>query len=196
MYTSAKGFDEQQGVVCGNFVLYGVDANDYYGGWSRRQRQGEQERLFEKCQAMVYMVDVADRDRFAEASQELDYLLQRLKWYKPMPLLILGNKIDHPSAISLHELQRVLRCWDSCFYAASDAAVCVYFILCRSIPKDVARLIANFVFHHAGDFSGHPALEAANRRKFPVTRVQLCSIVHRFGYGEGFRWLREQIQNV
>ncbi|XP_077468856.1 small COPII coat GTPase SAR1A [Stigmatopora argus] len=48
---------------------------------------------------IVYMVDCADRERLAEAKVELDALLTD-DTISNVPVLILGNKIDRPEAIS------------------------------------------------------------------------------------------------
>lgn len=55
--------------------------------------------------AIIYLVDAADSARLPEAQMELAGLLDELK---NVPVLILGNKIDIPQAVSEEELKRAL----------------------------------------------------------------------------------------
>jgi len=56
---------------------------------------------------IVYLVDSADYERFAEAKQELDALLS-IEQLNNIPFLILGNKIDAPGAVSEETLRQQL----------------------------------------------------------------------------------------
>ena len=57
--------------------------------------------------AVVYLVDAYDKERFAESKKELDALLSD-DALANVPFLILGNKIDIPYAASEDELSYCL----------------------------------------------------------------------------------------
>lgn len=54
--------------------------------------------------AVVYLVDANDKERFAESKKELDALLSD-ESLTTVPFLVLGNKIDIPYAASEEELR-------------------------------------------------------------------------------------------
>jgi hypothetical protein len=57
--------------------------------------------------AIVFVVDAADRDRFDEARDEL-HLLLREPALAEVPCVVLGNKIDRPRAVSENDLREAL----------------------------------------------------------------------------------------
>jgi len=56
---------------------------------------------------LVFLVDAADRTRFAEAREELGRLLEDPA-LREVPIAVLGNKIDIPTAASEDELRHML----------------------------------------------------------------------------------------
>jgi GTP-binding protein SAR1 len=62
---------------------------------------------YAQVDAIVFLVDAVDRDRFGESKRELDGLLNDDALAK-VPFLILGNKIDIPQAASEDELRLAL----------------------------------------------------------------------------------------
>jgi GTP-binding protein SAR1 len=62
---------------------------------------------YAKVDAIVFLVDAVDRERFAESKKELDSLLSD-DALADVPFLVLGNKIDIPQAASEDELRYAL----------------------------------------------------------------------------------------
>lgn len=60
--------------------------------------------LSQQVDAVVYLVDAYDKERFTESKKELDALLSDDSLAN-VPFLILGNKIDIPYAASEEELR-------------------------------------------------------------------------------------------
>ncbi|KAK9810116.1 hypothetical protein WJX72_005055 [[Myrmecia] bisecta] len=62
---------------------------------------------YAKVDAIVFLVDAVDRERFPESKKELDSLLSD-DALASVPFLVLGNKIDIPQAASEDELRMAL----------------------------------------------------------------------------------------
>jgi len=62
---------------------------------------------YAKVDVVVYLVDAADKERFAESGKELDALLTDDSLTN-VPFMILGNKIDIPYTTSEEELRYYL----------------------------------------------------------------------------------------
>jgi len=62
---------------------------------------------FATVDAIVYLVDSADRERLPESKKELNGLLSSDDLAK-VPFLVLGNKVDKPQACSPEELREAL----------------------------------------------------------------------------------------
>ena len=62
---------------------------------------------FPEVSGVVFLVDAKDPERFQESKAELDALLS-MEDLNKTPFLILGNKIDHPNAVSEDQLRHEL----------------------------------------------------------------------------------------
>lgn len=74
---------------------------------------------FPDIDAVVYLVDSADRERLMESKAELESLLTDNELSK-IPFLILGNKIDKPGAPSEDEFRQILGVSHLCPYDKSS----------------------------------------------------------------------------
>lgn len=64
-------------------------------------------QYFPKLDAIIYLVDASDPGRFAESKAELDKIVNSSE-LGPIPVLVLGNKIDKVGAVSEEELRLAL----------------------------------------------------------------------------------------
>ncbi|OIW30742.1 ARF/SAR superfamily [Coniochaeta ligniaria NRRL 30616] len=81
---------------------------------------------FRKVWGIVFVVDAADRARLPEARAEIDALLE-VEGLTRVPLLVLGNKIDLPGAVSEEEFRTALGLYNPPFhmYEKGPIKVCM-----------------------------------------------------------------------
>ncbi|CAF1295767.1 unnamed protein product [Adineta ricciae] len=88
-------------LVMGNMKFTTFDL----GGHAQARRVWKD--YFPAVDSVVFLVDAVDRTRFAEAKAELDSLLTD-EQVANAPIVVLGNKIDLPGAVSEQELRYLL----------------------------------------------------------------------------------------
>lgn len=124
------------------------------------------EILCSRPQAIVFIVDAADRSRLPEAAQSLHRVLQHPAACK-LPVLILGNKVDLKQAVDEWELKRSLGLAGLCREQRSallgDTREAGEEVV---LPRDLRQRIANF----------HPD-EALSLPHGGSLTVQMCSML-------------------
>lgn len=61
------------------------------------------EEYVASANAIVYLIDIADQSRFDESYEALKSIMDS-KQFADFPILILANKIDLPSAVSIEDV--------------------------------------------------------------------------------------------
>ena len=110
---------------------------------------------FASVNGIVFLVDAAEGERFAEAREEINSLLSD-ETVKDVPFLVLGNKVDLKSAVDESSLKEALGVSNIC--TGKDAN--------GKIPAGI--------------------------RPFEVF---MSSVVKKFGYVDGFKWLSSHIKS-
>ncbi|KAL7062745.1 hypothetical protein AAHC03_028 [Spirometra sp. Aus1] len=83
------------------------------------------ERYCRGVNAIIYMVDAADRDKLEASRNELHTLLDKSQ-LTGIPVLVLGNKRDLPGALTEVELIEALN-----LNTITDREICCYSISCK-----------------------------------------------------------------
>ena len=117
----------------------------------------------------MFLVYAKAPERLAESKRELDALLS-MQDLEKTPFLILGNKIDHPDAVSEDELRHVLG-----LYQTTGKG---------KVPLEGIRPIEVFMCSVVMR-QGKSRYPVPQRTKWLTRRFQ--------GYGEGIRWLSQYV---
>ncbi|DAA78063.1 TPA_exp: Uncharacterized protein A8136_5766 [Trichophyton benhamiae CBS 112371] len=135
---------------------------------------------FPEVNGIVFLVDSMDVERFPEAKAELDALLNMEDLAK-VPFLVLGNKIDHPSAVSEDQLRAALG-----LYQTTGKG---------KVPLEGIRPIELFmcsVVMRQGKFM--ICLPTHNSVKRYEAWANAKDLVREYlGYGEGIRWMSQYV---
>lgn len=101
-HVSRSNYSTQATVTIGDicFTIYELCAYQYWN----RSRTAEL-NLYQLADGIVYFIDAADSERFEESRVELNKMLSDDKIPDNIPILILGNKIDRPNAVSEDDIK-------------------------------------------------------------------------------------------
>jgi len=157
-----------------------LDLIDPCGDWCRCSAIWE-ELLCSDPDAVLFVVDAADRGRLDEARRALQWVLQRPA-VRGLPILILGNKVDLAPALETWEFHRSLGLAglsrdqrEALLSSPLSSARCVEREL---LPKDLRRRIAGF----------HPDEATSEPHAGPLT-VEMCSLAKGWVPEAGLEWL-------
>ena len=133
---------------------------------------------FPEVNGIVFLVDAKDIERLPESKAELDALLSMEELQK-VPFLVLGNKIDHPHAVSEEELRHQLGLYQTTGKGKVplEGIRPIEVFMCSVVMRQglyFSLFICFFLFFFFF------ALARANR---------FCCL----GYGEGIRWLSQYV---
>ena len=123
---------------------------------------------FPEVSGIVFLVDAKDHERLPESKAELDALLAMEDLAK-VPFLILGNKIDHPDAVSEDELRHQLG-----LYQTTGKG---------KVPLEGIRPIEVFM-----------CSVVMRQGRYHPPNVGAETIADQsIGYGEGIRWMSQYV---
>eukprot|EP01048_Picozoa_sp_COSAG05_P003777 COSAG05_NODE_182_length_14772_cov_42.430655_10_plen_321_part_00 len=150
--------------------------------------------------AVVYMVDSVDRERFMESKAELDGLLGT-EGLTDVPFLILGNKIDVPQAASEDEIRGALGLHNMTTGKVgptppSQLRRLPHKLQCARPPSRPSRhRRPRLLTMCAVSLLGVVVLQGKVPMANGVRPIEIfcCSVVKRMGYKEGFQWLSQYI---
>ncbi|KAL3140045.1 hypothetical protein ABBQ38_004325 [Trebouxia sp. C0009 RCD-2024] len=143
---------------------------------------------YAKVDAIVFLVDALDRERFFESKKELDSLLSD-DGLATVPFLVLGNKIDVPQAAPEDELRLALGLQN---YTSGKGKVELKDSSMRPIEIFMCSVVSLLLpvplcLLCAGIVLGYTLHKVPQLVRGPAQ-------VRRMGYGEGFRWLSQYIK--
>uniref|UniRef100_A0A9L0RTD4 ADP ribosylation factor like GTPase 8B n=1 Tax=Equus caballus TaxID=9796 RepID=A0A9L0RTD4_HORSE len=99
------------------------------------------ERYCRGVNAIVYMIDAADREKIEASRNELHNLLDKPQ-LQGIPVLVLGNKRDLPNALDEKQLIEKMN-----LSAIQDREICCYSISCKE--KDNIDITLQWLIQHS-----------------------------------------------
>lgn len=134
--------------------------------------------LQSKLDGVIFVVDAADCQRLDQARSILDWILQHHS-IESLPVLVLGNKVDLPGAVSTWDLKCRL---GLAGLTARQRNALLGHTCSGGLPFELRQRISNY----------HPDDAVSPPRPGPV-EVRMCSIQRMWSVEAGMSWLAEQI---
>ncbi|KAG7262484.1 hypothetical protein CRUP_018670, partial [Coryphaenoides rupestris] len=97
--------------------------------------------LLSGVNAIVYMVDAADREKVEASRNELHNLLEKPQ-LQGIPVLVLGNKRDLPNALDEKQLIEKMN-----LFVIQDREICCYSVSCKE--KDNIDITLQWLIQHS-----------------------------------------------
>lgn len=137
--------------------------------------------LQSRLDGIVFVVDAADYQRLDQACSMLDWILQHHST-ECLPVLVLGNKVDLPKAVSTWDLKCRL---GLAGLTARQRNALLGESRSGGLPFELRQRISNY----------HPDDALSPPRPGPV-EVRMCSIQRMWSVQAGMSWLAQQIAST
>lgn len=157
---------------------------------------------YAKVDAIVFLVDTADRERFPESKKELSSLLSDDS-LSDVPFLVLGNKIDLPTAASEDEVRYALGLAnlttgkgkiDTKSLSMRPIEIFMCSVVRVRVGRREQRWMDGVFGSGASTWHAHCCSKRIHCSHLDSPSALRPVQVRRQGYGEGFRWVSQFIK--
>lgn len=157
-----------------------IDPSDGEARHRNLQQRLWQDLLDSRPDAIIFMVDASDVTRHASAREDFHRILRHPSICK-LPVLVLGTKIDHATAVDTWELKRSL---GLAGLSSDQREALLGQTLClRGMPYELRHRIAGF-------YPEHPPASPYHRGPLAV---HMCTLKTEASLEIGLKWLSEQV---